>query len=899
MAEKSSEKPVVVSPEKEGWLKKRGARMHRWSNRYFALCGSTLVYKLKKDSTTVRRSYDLMAGCILTEVEDESPKKGKHLYSFWIVWPQHEDDKKSQIDEPVSDDEDEKDIPKESHSKPKDLKEIVRSEVNTNRSKQRKAEEELEKHHAVDNNLSMGMKVAAVAVGGVVIGTLTLGIGLIPYMTVVGITAVASGAGVAYQYRRPSDSRLILATESLSDALAWKAAIEDQIVKLEMTKCPRLPLSADPSIIASILGISSAGGGWFKVNMLESTRIMEQGMRHGSPLHNDIELSISNGASLRQKSLFEIFTSASSVPRPWHIERQRDGCFDGIFHPDGVLCRKAQTVIASSPVNVFLALMDTSEEGRFWPRKSGSTLKVVRTVDDHADILGVSIPLESEQCSFYSRLFGKSLQNIRVKGCLSRFWKLDDDGTYVVFFNSAVDYECDAEDFENTTFVGRTIPLKMDAVVSVAPRKDIIGQEQRCDFDMNVNECQLTASIQLQLDNNVCSKNAPGFLASAGVMNNDNDQNKSSAAAPSPWSNVCESSRNLFMNSFIGQVLELKEHLLLSRFDMDFDNEANYHNANTNGGPDDAGKGSAVGLGGRSRSGHAITSQPSHESQSKGRRVSGEGTFPTGNSGQSGRESAESVEKSSTRGRTRSIQLSNEVAALRNLIASKEYELARLQKVMSKKKDGSSKALPPAPSKQLSGAASGTVTTSIQDPEQASWQSARSRELSDELRVLKEKYFRLTEVVYDQKRRRKTKSSKSVAKSDASPLLSQPATSAAERSSPRLLAPLTPAAKSVVKINTSMIKPRADSQTSNPDRRGASGAQATLAQPPHWTLISAEARRKEYLTSHLSPNQRETMLGVLLFTFALVVSLVDSSRFFSFLTHIIEIIAQWVESKIL
>jgi hypothetical protein len=35
----------------------------------------------------------------------------------------------------------------------------VRSEVITNRSKQRKAEEELEKHHTVDNNLSMGMKV--------------------------------------------------------------------------------------------------------------------------------------------------------------------------------------------------------------------------------------------------------------------------------------------------------------------------------------------------------------------------------------------------------------------------------------------------------------------------------------------------------------------------------------------------------------------------------------------------------------------------------------------------------------------------------------------------------------------------------------------------------------------
>ena len=64
----------------------------------------------------------------------------------------------------------------------------------------------------------------------------------------------------AYQYRRPSDARLILATESLSEALAWKEAIENQITKLEVTKCPRLPIAADPSVIASILGISTSGG---------------------------------------------------------------------------------------------------------------------------------------------------------------------------------------------------------------------------------------------------------------------------------------------------------------------------------------------------------------------------------------------------------------------------------------------------------------------------------------------------------------------------------------------------------------------------------------------------------------------------------------------------------------
>lgn len=70
----------------------------------------------------------------------------------------------------------------------------MQSEVMGYRDKQRKAEEQLEKHHAQDNNLSMSMKVgAAVAVGGVVVGVLTAGIGLVPYIAVVSAAAVASG----------------------------------------------------------------------------------------------------------------------------------------------------------------------------------------------------------------------------------------------------------------------------------------------------------------------------------------------------------------------------------------------------------------------------------------------------------------------------------------------------------------------------------------------------------------------------------------------------------------------------------------------------------------------------------------------------------------------------------
>jgi hypothetical protein len=44
--------------------------MHRWSTRYIILSGPKLSYKVKQDSATVRGAYDLVPGCILTEVGD-------------------------------------------------------------------------------------------------------------------------------------------------------------------------------------------------------------------------------------------------------------------------------------------------------------------------------------------------------------------------------------------------------------------------------------------------------------------------------------------------------------------------------------------------------------------------------------------------------------------------------------------------------------------------------------------------------------------------------------------------------------------------------------------------------------------------------------------------------------
>ena len=123
------------------------------------------------------------------------------------------------------------------------------------------------------------MKVAALAVGGVVVTALTAGVGLVPYITVVGMTAVAGGSAVALQFRdnrRPLDSRLILACDTNAEAYEWKYAIEKSINKLEEKCKPMLPPSIDPFIISSIIGMSTVGGGWKCVCVKEGMRVLEQ-----------------------------------------------------------------------------------------------------------------------------------------------------------------------------------------------------------------------------------------------------------------------------------------------------------------------------------------------------------------------------------------------------------------------------------------------------------------------------------------------------------------------------------------------------------------------------------------------------------------------------------------------
>ena len=159
---------------KAGMLRKRGCRMRNWSSRYVMLNGPKLSYKVKADSPIVRGTFDLAPGCIVTEVlEDSMGIKGKRLYSFWIVWPHDKHDKmadeKNVTQTEDSDDEEHKEdssklkpkdlkqiIQSEFMNQKKDLKQIVQSEMMEHRLQQQKVEEEIERHHKYDSNISLG-----------------------------------------------------------------------------------------------------------------------------------------------------------------------------------------------------------------------------------------------------------------------------------------------------------------------------------------------------------------------------------------------------------------------------------------------------------------------------------------------------------------------------------------------------------------------------------------------------------------------------------------------------------------------------------------------------------------------------------------------------------------------
>jgi hypothetical protein len=255
-------------------------------------------------------------------------------------------------------------------------------------------------------------------------------------MVVVGATVAAGtagavgGAAFSGSLRWPQDSRVVLGSDSREDAKEWKAAIENQVAVLERRKKAVLPSDINPYSIISILEMNCSRCDWRKVRTVEGVRILER----SSP-----------AAGLR--------------------------------------CRKLQVVVRNLPVETFLTLMETPALFPCGRPDLTCELKVLKIIDDHADIIRLTV---KKSCTY--GLWGSNKDDFHIEAILHRFWKYDDDGVYLITYSSTGQTQ-----FSST---GLCVPktsssLSLNAVFTVSPRKD------HKDFDDELPEALVTVTCQL------------------------------------------------------------------------------------------------------------------------------------------------------------------------------------------------------------------------------------------------------------------------------------------------------------------------------------------------------------------------------------------------------------------
>jgi hypothetical protein len=136
------------------------------------------------------------------------------------------------------------------------------------------------------------------------------------------------------------------------------------------------------------------------------------------------------------------------------------------------LCRKTQVVIQATPIKVFLAYMMTDTNDVF--RRVTQHVRSVQQIDDHTDVIHLVLQPVSYAWGF----------NIRPRDfCVMRYWRLDDDGSYVICLNSVTHSDCPVQP--------GVVRGNMQSVFVIAPRKDY------ADYDEDVTEALVTHIVDV------------------------------------------------------------------------------------------------------------------------------------------------------------------------------------------------------------------------------------------------------------------------------------------------------------------------------------------------------------------------------------------------------------------
>lgn len=147
--------------------------------------------------------------CKVSEIRSDINKKRKQ-FLFRVTWPLEDD-----------------------HSDERSIKPVEGEDKKLNPKDQQRKKMQLSARRNKELDGYSGGKVAALAVGGVVVGALTAGVGLVAGMVVVGIGAAASGGAAAItQHKGNKEKYLTLACDTYGDAERWIHAIENQIKEI-------------------------------------------------------------------------------------------------------------------------------------------------------------------------------------------------------------------------------------------------------------------------------------------------------------------------------------------------------------------------------------------------------------------------------------------------------------------------------------------------------------------------------------------------------------------------------------------------------------------------------------------------------------------------------------------
>ncbi|GAX20531.1 hypothetical protein FisN_3Hu620 [Fistulifera solaris] len=317
-----------------------------------------------------------------------------------------------------------------------------------------------------------GTKIAAAAGGTAAIAVATAGLGLVAGLVFVGAAAAGGGSaavGLGESVTGEKKKEIMIASSEYEMANTWR-------------KC----------IIASQESLCVQQSTWGQLFATDGRKARNALLQTAKPpSRRDQAWSQQNQYAWRLlhggwSSTFSGI-SALRIYREERIEVEQKfrSCFRSSISLDGKACApiKSHEVLSTSAVDAFLCLMSVGCVASFDHKQLLEnqseyllTFRIVEAVDDNTDIIHMVL----------SPLFLFPSWTAPRDFCLYRYWRLEEDGSYVVCYESVEHSDCPPEDF--------FVRAEMHKVFTIAPHKRTSTSRRSVP---RPNECLVTAFVQV------------------------------------------------------------------------------------------------------------------------------------------------------------------------------------------------------------------------------------------------------------------------------------------------------------------------------------------------------------------------------------------------------------------